>query len=641
MGPCRFALGYEPSNICASNVARSGCHARRYICRRTQHSGRCCDKVGPRLAWRCDGLGSLNANRKTIFISLAIAIAGACVFIFEGIYREAERAAITKLNQEQMIYAQQAARGIEEFFATWTRNLNVLSGMNPIVADDPEGQAILKLFYETNQVRITEILRVDENGVIRDDIPDRNAVGLDISHRKHFLALRQDHKPVISEEFRSLEGVDSVALHVPVLQGAEFKGSVGILIDFKSLAKRYLDAIKVGQTGYAWVISRAGTVLYTPVPGVTGQSIWEVNKDNPSPGPLVSAMLQGREGTAEYTSQRIGDRHVSPTRKYAVFVPVRLGNTFWSICVASSEQDVFADLTTFRNKLAVAMSIFFIVGAALSTLGARAWLIAKEQEKNARAELKIAEQRNQLTHLSRVNMLGELSGSLAHELSQPLTAILGNAHAAQLLLGHSEPDLNQLRDILRDIEADDERAGEVVRRLRLLLKRGEIQFQPLNVNEVVEDVLKLLRSELIDRGVIAHAELAPSLPVLQADRVQLQQVLINLVTNACDAMADVPREARALKVSTGLDSDGVVLISVCDGGPGIAEGELEQVFEPFFTSKANGMGLGLSVCRTIVNAHRGKLWVERISGRGATFHLLLPVSPQGDFNPHPKAPQTQ
>jgi C4-dicarboxylate-specific signal transduction histidine kinase len=571
----------------------------------------------------------VNANRKVIFVSLAIAVAGACIFIFEGIYQEAKRAAVTKLNQQQTIYAQQAARGIEEFFATWTRNLNVLSGMNSVVADDREGRAILKLLYETNQVRITEILRVDEKGVIRDDFPDSKAVGLDISHRKHFIALMRDHKPVISEAFKSLEEVDSVALHVPVLQGGEYKGSVAILVNFNSLAKRYLDVIKVGQTGYAWVISQAGVVLYTPVPGLTGKSIWGATKDNPSSASLVNAMLQGREGTAEYTSQRIGDRQVSPTRKYAVFLPVRLGNTFWSICVASSEQDVFADLTTFRNKLAVTMSIFFIVAAALSTLGARAWLIVKEQEKNARAELEIAQQRNQLAHLSRVNTLGELSGSLAHEISQPLTAILGNAHAAQLLLGQSDPDLNQLRDILGDIVADDERAGEVIRRLRLLLKRGEVQFQSLNASDLVEEVLKLLRSELVDRGITAHPKLARSLPVIQADKVQLQQVLINLVTNACDAMADIPPEARALTIRTGLDGNGFVLIAVCDAGPGIAKEKLEQVFEPFFTTKANGIGLGLSVCRTIANAHGGKLWAEHNSGRGATFHLLLPGGPHG------------
>jgi two-component system cell cycle sensor histidine kinase/response regulator CckA len=122
------------------------------------------------------------------------------------------------------------------------------------------------------------------------------------------------------------------------------KGSVEILVDFQNLAKRYLDVVKIGQTGYAWVISQAGIVLYTPVPGLAGKSIWEANKDNPSSGAMVNAMLQGREGTAEYTSQRIGDRRVSPTRKYAVFVPVRLGNTLWSICVASSEEDVLTDL---------------------------------------------------------------------------------------------------------------------------------------------------------------------------------------------------------------------------------------------------------------------------------------------------------
>jgi C4-dicarboxylate-specific signal transduction histidine kinase len=567
----------------------------------------------------------LKASRKTIFIALAIGVAAACIVIFEGLYQEAKSAAITKLNQQQMIYARQAARGIEEFFATWTGNLNALAQMHAVVADNREGNAVLKLFYDTNQARIMEITRVDENGVIRDDFPDSNAVGLDISHQQHIVALLRDHKPVISEVFRTIEGIDAIALHVPVLQGTEFKGSVEILVDFKSLAKRYLDVIKIGDTGYAWVISQAGTILYTPVPGFIGKSVVESSKDSPSSARLVSAMLQGREGSAEYTSQRVGDRYVKATTKYAVYAPVHLANTFWSICVASSEADVLTDLTTLRNRLAVAMGIFFVVGVVLSTLAARAWLIVKEQEKNAQAELEIARQRNQLAHLSRVNMLGELSGSIAHELGQPLTAILSNAHAAQLLLKQSEPDLNELRDILGDIVADDERGGEVVHRLRLLLRRGEIQFQPLSANEVVVDVLKLLHSELIERGVTAHCNLAPSLPVLQADRVGLQQVLINLITNACDAMADMPRETRALTIRTGLADDDFVLVAVCDAGPGIAAGKLEQIFEPFFTSKTNGMGLGLSVCRTIINAHGGKLWAENNPGRGTTFNLLLPV----------------
>jgi signal transduction histidine kinase len=571
----------------------------------------------------------LNASPKTIFITFAIGMAVACVLIFEGIYQQAKTTAIAKLYQQEMIDARQAARGIEDYFATWTGNLNALSQMNTVVADDREGKAILKLFYETNHTRIMEISRVDEKGVILDDFPDAHAVGLDISYRKHIVELMREHRPVISEVFRTIEGIDAVALHVPVLRGTEFKGSVEILVDFKNLAKRYLEVIKIGETGYAWMISKDATILYTPVPDFIGKSILTVDKDNPSLGALESAMLQGREGTAEYTSQRIGARHVSPTRKYAVYLPVRFGDTFWSICVAASEQDVFADLTALRNKLAAAMSIFFIVGVVLSTLAARAWLIVKEKEKRARAELEIAQQRNQLTHLSRVNMLGELSGSIAHEISQPLTAILSNAHAAQLLLSRAEPDLKELREILKDIVADDQRAVEVIRRLRQLLKRGEVQSQPLSANEIVEDVYKLLRSELVARNVTVHFELASGLPVLRGDRVELQQVLINLVTNACDAMADMPKEARVLTIRTAPDSNDFVRISVCDAGPGIAEGKLEHVFEPFFTSKPNGLGLGLPVCRTIVNAHGGKLWAEHNSVRGATFHLLLPVTAGG------------
>jgi signal transduction histidine kinase len=567
----------------------------------------------------------LNANRKRIFIALAIVIAGACAFLFEGIYREAKSAAITKLNEQQRIYARQGARGIEEFFATWTGNLNALSQMSAVIAGGAEGRSALKLFYETNQARIMTITRLDEKGIIRDDFPDSSLVGTDISHQKHVAELMQDHKPVISDVFRSVEGVDAVALFVPIFRGAEFKGSVGVLVDFKSLSRRYFDALKIGKTGYAWVISRDGTILYTPVPGFIGTSILKAKSDNPSSEFLVNAMLQGREGTAEYISDRSGARHLGPTRRYAVYLPIRFGNTFWSICVDSSEQDVFADLTSFRNKLALVVGALFIFGMVFSTLGARAWLIVKEQEKRARAELEIARQRNQLVHLSRVSMLGELSGSIVHELGQPLTAILSNAQAAQRFLKQSSPDLSQLGDILTDIVADDQRAGEVIRRLRPLLKQGEMQFQPISANETVQEVLKVLHNELLGRGVTAQVELEPNLPVLHADRVGLQQVLINLITNACDAMAEMPHEDRHLTIHTGLAGGDFVLISVSDNGPGIAQERLKRIFEPFFTSKTHGMGLGLSVCRTIIAAHGGKLWANNNSGRGATFQFTLPT----------------
>ena len=241
-------------------------------------------------------------------------------------------------------------------------------------------------------------------------------------------------------------------------------------------------------------------------------------------------------------------------------------------------------------------------------------------------ELEIAQQRNELAHLSRVTMLGELSGSLAHELNQPLTAILSNAQAAQRFLAHENADLDNVRDILKDIVAEDKRAGEIIRRLRLLLKKGEVQQQALDANEVVQEVLKLVHSDLVNHGVAAHTELAPGLPAVKADRVQIQQVLLNLVMNACDAMSGTPGGDRKLIVGTSPADNKGVLISITDQGTGIAPDKLEQVFEPFFSTKPHGMGLGLTVCRTIITVHGGKLWAVNNPDRGATFHVNLLVA---------------
>jgi two-component system, LuxR family, sensor kinase FixL len=243
-----------------------------------------------------------------------------------------------------------------------------------------------------------------------------------------------------------------------------------------------------------------------------------------------------------------------------------------------------------------------------------------------RAELERARQRNEMAHLSRVTMLGELSGSLAHELNLPLTAILSNAQAAQRILANSDADLTELREILNDIVTEDKRAGEVIRRLRLLLKKGEVQQHCLDINEVVEDVLKLMRSDLINQKVTVNCELARHLPTVTGDPVQLQQVLLNLVVNACDAMVDcnTPKRRLLIRTGTGNEND-AVLVSVTDRGGSIPEEKMEQIFEPFFTTKEKGMGLGLSVCRTIIAAHRGKLWAANNADCGATFHFSLPI----------------
>jgi PAS domain S-box-containing protein len=244
-----------------------------------------------------------------------------------------------------------------------------------------------------------------------------------------------------------------------------------------------------------------------------------------------------------------------------------------------------------------------------------------ERRRNERTA---ARQRDEIAHLSRVAMLGELSGSLAHELNQPLTAILSNAQAAQRFLARSPPQLDSLPEILADIVKNDRRAGAVIERLRSLIKKADVQRQALNVNDAVQESLRLMYSDLLSRHVTVSTELAEKLPAVTGDRVQLQQVMLNLVINGCDAMGS--REAdRHLVVRSRPTPRGSVEISVTDAGEGIPPQDLERIFEPFVTTKSHGMGLGLAICRSIAEAHGGRLWATNNVERGATFHFELPV----------------
>lgn len=241
------------------------------------------------------------------------------------------------------------------------------------------------------------------------------------------------------------------------------------------------------------------------------------------------------------------------------------------------------------------------------------------------SEDELHQRRLEVTHLSRVNMLGELSGGIAHELNQPLTAILSNAQAGQRFLARSPIDVQELRAIFDDIVKEDQRAGEIIRRLRRLFATGDVQRQAVDLNVLIRDTVQMLDSDLIRQRVACTIDLAQDLPMVQGDPVQLQQVLINLLVNACEALAVQPSDRRKISVATRWSSAEGVLVSVIDTGPGLAQGESSRVFDAFYSTKERGMGLGLSVCRTIVQAHGGRIWVAPPSGDGATFTICIPV----------------
>jgi signal transduction histidine kinase len=262
---------------------------------------------------------------------------------------------------------------------------------------------------------------------------------------------------------------------------------------------------------------------------------------------------------------------------------------------------------------------FFLISVSVPLL-----LLAVVLDESMRAALEAREQRQQLAHLSRVAMLGELSGGIAHELNQPLTAILANAQAAQHFLAAKTMSQEEMGEILRDIIAADQRASEVIRRLRALFKKDEPQFQRLEVNELVREVLSIAHGDLVTRAVEVLPDLAPELPPIEGDRVQLEQVMLNLVVNACDAMTPGGFEGRRLSIRSRA-ANGAVQVSFTDIGAGFRAQDYEKLFEPFYTTKPHGLGLGLSISRSIIDAHGGRLWGASNPGHGATFHISLPV----------------
>ncbi|HSB69882.1 MAG TPA: ATP-binding protein [Candidatus Methylomirabilis sp.] len=240
------------------------------------------------------------------------------------------------------------------------------------------------------------------------------------------------------------------------------------------------------------------------------------------------------------------------------------------------------------------------------------------------AELEMGRLRRELAHMSRVSMMGELTASLAHELNQPLTAIVSNASAGERFLAAPAPPLGELAEILADVAADAKRAGEVIHRLRSLLKKDITRFLPLDVNALIQEVVALTQTDALIRHHPIVLVLAPALPPVRGDRVQLQQVLLNLVLNGMEAMEAQAPAARQLRIQT-RPAGPAVRVGVQDRGPGIPPDKLETVFDAFFTTKALGMGMGLAISRSIVEAHAGRIWAENNPEQGATFWFSLPA----------------
>jgi signal transduction histidine kinase len=276
---------------------------------------------------------------------------------------------------------------------------------------------------------------------------------------------------------------------------------------------------------------------------------------------------------------------------------------------------------------------WFRAGMAFLLIGlgaGAAWLWSRARVRRAlereRLAVELQQLRAALAHSGRVSAMGQLASALAHELTQPLGAILKNAEAGELVITQNPPDLDELRAILTDIRQDDQRAAGVIRRMRALLKNKKAEQVPVSFRELVEEVAALARPEAVERGVQLSVEVPAGLPPVQGDRVQLQQVLLNLLLNAMDEVKAQPPRNRQVGMWVRIAEKNFIEASVYDNGPGVPADTLPRLFEPFFTTKPDGMGLGLLISRGIVEAHGGRLQVENGSNGGARFYFTVPIA---------------
>ncbi len=323
--------------------------------------------------------------RNYVFVLLVILTL--CAVAFVSIYNEVKRQTIADLNTRQFMHARQSARGIQEHFDHLIKTLIILSQHESIVRLTKQGQQIMMNYQELDPEEIKGITRVDARGIILHTTPyNRKVIGTDISGQEHVREILKTHKPVISDVFQAVQGFQAIAIHVPVFQNDRFAGTLGVLVSFDHVADHHVREIRIGENGYAWMITRSGIEISCPVPGHIGHSVFDNCKDFPEIIAMASQMQKGKEGVTTYPFDKIRGSHVEKVVKHAVYLPIKIGNTFWSIVVATPEDEVLLIMDGFRKRLMFVFIVLFLIGCAFTYFLVRTFVIFREQEKRKAIE---------------------------------------------------------------------------------------------------------------------------------------------------------------------------------------------------------------------------------------------------------------
>ena len=310
-----------------------------------------------------------------------------CFYLFHVIYTDAKEKAIAELNSRQTIHARQAKKGIEDFFHNVIASLVKMSASDHIVDFDERGKDELDFALSIQPEAIKAVTLIDPLGRIAYTTPyNASVIGRDISYQKHVKQIFTTHKPVASDVFTAVQGYPAIALHMPVFKGDRFHGTLVVLIDFQNISRRFLQEIRLGETGYAWMTSREGIELFCPVPGHTGKSVFENCEAFPTILSMAEKMVKGRQGVTTYQYDRIRDQRLETVKKHAVYLPINILDSFWTIVVATSETEVLATLVNFKNKLMLVVGFLLFCSGIFSYYSMKAWGIVREAAERKKAE---------------------------------------------------------------------------------------------------------------------------------------------------------------------------------------------------------------------------------------------------------------
>ena len=328
---------------------------------------------------------------KKIYYLLSIIVVALGYTLFSA-YNDLKNKTITEFNVQQALLAQQAADSIEKHFRHYLQDIESLSEIGPIAAMDGPGRELMQAFYTKHTHEILAITRVNERGRILYTVPfNKSVIGSDISGQAHIRQILETHKPLVSEVFTAVQGYRTVACHVPVFDKSEFKGTLAVLFPFNLLSEEFIKTINTGRNGYAWVISREGVMLYSPVPGQTDKTVFDIYRNDPSGTSMAREMISGKHGTARYTVSKAGPDGIQESAIQAAYYPIHLGNTFWSIAVASPEKEILAPMRGFKNQLLAIALLFVAVSSMYSFFIIRAGAILNEEKKRRQTEAALLE----------------------------------------------------------------------------------------------------------------------------------------------------------------------------------------------------------------------------------------------------------